>query len=128
MSLSKIPVRILVEGLGESKGILIRFLSPRTVDAIVRLLPIEGRAAIWRSQISIEVPIKIGVEKPKETVKRGDLAYWPFGRAFCIFLDDMRPYSPVNLIGQITENMETFSRIKSGTKIRVEKIDMETLK
>jgi len=28
----------------------------------------------------------------------------------------------VNLIGKITENIEVFSKIKSGLKIRVEKI------
>ena len=122
MSISRIPIKIHVEGLGDSKGVLIRFLSPRTVDAIVRLLPIEGRAALWRSEVYFELPLKLGVEKPKSMVKKGDLAYWPLGKAFCIFFEDMRPYSPVNLIGKITENIEVFSKIKSGLKIRVEKI------
>lgn len=122
MSVSRIPIKIVVEGVGEAGGSLIRFLSPRTVDSITRLLPLEGRAAIWRSQIYFEIPIKLGVEKPRESVKRGDLAYWPFGRAICIFTEDMRPYSPVNLVGQITENIEVFNDVKSGTKIKVEKI------
>jgi len=122
LSISRIPIKIHVEGLGDSKGVLIRFLSPRTVDAIVRLLPIEGRAALWRSEAYFELPLKLGVEKPKSMVRKGDLAYWPLGKAFCIFFEDMRPYSPVNLIGKITENMEVFSKIKSGLKIRVEKI------
>jgi len=122
LSISRIPIKIHVEGLGDSKGVLIRFLSPRTVDAIVRILPIEGRAALWRSEVYFELPLKLGVEKPKSMVKKGDLAYWPLGKAFCIFFEDMRPYSPVNLIGKITENIEVFSKIKSGLKIRVEKI------
>jgi len=122
VSISRIPIKISVEGLGDSKGVLIRFLSPRTVDAIVRLLPIEGRAALWRSEVYFEVPLKLGVEKPRSTVKKGDLAYWPFGRAFCIFFEDMRPYTPVNLIGRITENVEIFSKTRSGLKIKVEKI------
>ena len=122
MSISRIPIKIHVEGLGDSKGVLIRFLSPRTVDAIVRLLPIEGRVALWRSEVYFELPLKLGVEKPKSVVRKGDLAYWPLGKAFCIFFEDMRPYSPVNLIGKITENIEVFSKIKSGLKIRVEKI------
>jgi len=122
LSISRIPIKIHVEGLGDSKGVLIRFLSPRTVDAIVRLLPIEGRAALWRSEVYFELPLKLGVEKPKSMVRKGDLAYWPLGKAFCIFFEDMRPYSPVNLIGKITENIEVFSKIKSGLKIRIEKI------
>ena len=122
VSISRIPIKIHVEGLGYSKGVLIRFLSPRTVDAIVRLLPIEGRAALWKSEIYFELPLKIGMEKPKTTAKQGDLAYWPLGRSFCIFLKNMRPYSPVNLVGRITENLEVFSRVKSGVKIRVERV------
>lgn len=121
MEFSRIPVKISVDGLGESRATLIRFLSPRTVDAIVRLLPIEGRAAVWQSEIYFEIPLKIGVEKPRETVKRGDLAYWPLGKAFCIFFGDMRPHTPVNLIGQIMENIDIFSRVRSGVRIRVER-------
>ncbi|MEM2673640.1 MAG: cyclophilin-like fold protein, partial [Candidatus Bathyarchaeia archaeon] len=119
------PVKISIEGLGDSRGVLIRFLSPRTVDAIVRLLPIEGRAALWQSEVYFEVPLKLGLEKPKEVAKRGDLAYWPLGRAFCIFLNDMRPHSPVNLIGQVEENIEVFDGIRSGMKIRVDRIDLK---
>lgn len=122
VSASRIPIRIVVEGIGESKGMLIRFLSPRTVDSIIRLLPLEGRAAIWQSKVYFEIPLRIGVEKPREIAKRGDLAYWPFGRAFCIFFGDMQPYSPINLIGQVTDNIEVFSKVKSGTKIKVERI------
>jgi len=122
VSISRIPIKISVEGLGDSKGVLIRFLSPRTVDAVVRLLPIEGRAALWRSEVYFEIPLKLGLEKPRKNVKKGDLAYWPLGKAFCIFFEDMHPYTPVNLIGKITENVKIFSKVKSGLKVRVEKI------
>jgi hypothetical protein len=122
MSISRVPVKISVEDLGESRGFLIRFLSPRTVDAIIKMLPVEGRAALWRSKVYFEIPLKIGEEKPREIVKKGDLAYWPFGRAICIFLEDMRPYTPVNLIGQITENIELFSKVRNGAKMKLERL------
>jgi hypothetical protein len=121
MSISRTPIRIIVEGIGESRGILVRILSPRTVDAISRFLPIEGRAAVWQSGVYFEVPLRMGVEKPKERVKKGDIAYWPLGSAFCIFFGDMRPHSPVNLMGYVKENIDVFSEVKSGAKIRVEK-------
>ncbi|MCX8171656.1 MAG: cyclophilin-like fold protein [Candidatus Bathyarchaeota archaeon] len=121
MSTSRITIRMIVEGLGESEGVLSRILSPRTVDAIARLLPLEGRAAVWQSEVYFEIPLRMGVEKPRENVKRGDLAYWPLGRAFCIFFEEMRPHTPVNLIGQVTGNIEVFRRVRSGTKIRVER-------
>ncbi|MEM1586454.1 MAG: cyclophilin-like fold protein [Candidatus Bathyarchaeia archaeon] len=122
MNISRIPIKIIVEGLGEARGVLIRVLSPRTVDSIVRLLPLEGRAAIWQSGVYFEIPLKMGVEKPRGSVKRGDITYWPLGRALCIFFKDMRPHGQVNLIGQVTENINLFSMVRSGTKIRVEKI------
>lgn len=119
---SKISVRFLIEGLGEARGTLMRILSPRTVDALVRLLPLEGRAALWRGKVYFEIQLKMGVEKPRNIVKKGDIAYWPFGRALCIFYDDMRLDTPVNVIGQITEGIDLFNRVRSGAKIRVEKI------
>ena len=48
MSVSRVPIRLVIEGIGEAEGELVRIRSPRTVDAIVRGLPIEGRAALWR--------------------------------------------------------------------------------
>lgn len=122
MSISRIPIKIFVENLGEAKGVLKRLLAPRTVDAITRILPIEGRAALLNGGIYFEIPLRMGGEKPRGTVKRGDLAYWPLSQSFCIFFKDTRPHTPVNLIGQIVENMEIFSEVKSGAKIRVEKL------
>ena len=121
-SLSRIPIRLIVEGLGEAKGELIRFLSPRTVDALTRKLPVEGRAALWKSEVYFEVPVDMGEEKAKSTAKKGTIAYWPMGRAVCIFHDETRPYSSVNNIGRVTENLELFSQVKSGTRIRIERI------
>ena len=121
-SLSRIPISLRVEGLGEAKGELIRFLSPRTVDALTRKLPVEGRAALWKSEVYFEVPVDMGEEKAKSTAKKGTIAYWPMGRAVCIFYDETRPYSSVNNIGRVTENLELFSQVKSGTRIRIERI------
>ena len=120
-SLSRFPIKILVEGLGEARGELVRFYAPRTVEAILRKLPIEGRAAVWKEEVYFEIPVKIGGEKSKPTVERGAVAYWPMGSALCIFYGETQPYSPVNVVGRITENLDLFKEVKSGTKIRVEK-------
>jgi len=40
----------------------------------------------------------------------------------CIFYGESQPYSPVNVLGRVTKNLELFAKVKSGTKIRVEKI------
>jgi len=119
---SWIPIRLIVEGLGEARGGLVRFLSPRTVDALTRKLPLEGRAALLKGGVYFHVPLDLGAEKAKRVAEKGTLAYWPMGRAFCIFYDEARPYSPINYIGRVKENLEIFRQVKTGTKITVERI------
>jgi hypothetical protein len=117
---SRVKIKFVIEGLGEAEGELVRFLAPRTVDMVVRKLPIEGRAALWKEEVYFETPVKMGEEKAKGTVEKGTIAFWPMGNALCIFYGESQPYSPVNVLGKITKNLELFRQIKSGTKIRVE--------
>ena len=119
-SISHIRVRFLIESLGEAEGELIRFLAPRTVDTIIRKLPVEGRAALWKEEVYFEIAVKMGEEKAKPTVETGTLAFWPMGSALCVFYGKSQPYSPVSILGKITKNLELFSQVKSGTRIRME--------
>jgi len=122
MSVSRIPIKLIVEGIGEAEGELVRLRSPRTVDAILRALPLEGLAALWKEEVYFDIPVKVGNEKASPTVETGDLAYWPMGAALCIFWGKTQPYSPVNIVGKVTKNLELFRNVKSGTKIIVEKL------
>ena len=119
---SRIKVKFLVEGLGEAEGELVRFMAPRTVDTLVRKLPMEGRAALWKEEDYFEIPVKMGEEKAKPTVENGTIAFWPMGGALCIFYGQSQPYSPVSILGKITKNLELFKQVKSGTRIRVEQL------
>ena len=121
-SISRIPIKLVVKEVGEAEGEFIRHLAPRTVDAIVKKLPIEGRVALWKEEVYFEIPVKMGEEKAEPTVKKGAIAFWPMGKALCIFYGESQPYSPVNIVGQVTMNLELFRQVKSGTKIRVEKV------
>lgn len=121
-SVSRVPVRFLIDGVGETEGELVRHLAPRTTEAIVKKLPMEGRAALWREEVYFEVPVKVGEEKPSAKVEKGTIAFWPMGSALCIFYGESQPYSPVNVLGKVTKNLELFGKVKSGTKIMVEKI------
>jgi len=119
---SRVRIKLIIEGLGEAEAELARFLAPRTIDMIIRKLPVEGRAAIWKEEVYFETPIKMGEEKAKATVENGTIAFWPMGSAICIFYGVTQPYSPVNILGKITKNLELFKQVKSGTKIRVEQL------
>ncbi len=118
--ISRIKVKFLIEGLGEAEGELVRFLAPRSIDNITRKLPIEGRAALYKEEIYFEVPLKMGEEKAKPTVEQGTIAFWPMGSAICVFYGKSQPYSPVSILGKITNNLEIFKQVKSGTRIRVQ--------
>jgi hypothetical protein len=119
---SRVKIKLIIEGLGEAEAELIRFLAPRTIDMIIRKLPVEGRAALWKEEVYFETPIKMGEEKAKATVENGTIAFWPMGSAICIFYGVTQPYSPVNILGKVTKNLELFKQVKSGTKIRVEQL------
>lgn len=122
-SISRIPIKFVVEEVevGEAEGEFIRYLAPRTIEAIVNHLPLEGRAALWKEEVYFKVPLEMGGEKAKANVEKGTIAYWPMGTAICIFYGETQPYSPVNVLGKVTENLELFRKVKSGAKIRVEK-------
>ena len=116
---SRIKVKFIIENLGEAEGELVRFLAPRSIDTIVRKLPIEGRAALYKEEVYFETSLKMGEEKAKATVEQGTIAFWPMGSAICVFYGKSQPYSPVSILGKITSNLDLFKQIKSGTKISV---------
>ena len=116
---SRYKIRLVAEGYGEAEAELIRFHSPITVDNLAKAIPFEGRAARWKEEIYFETPVRLGSEKAKSKVEVGSMAYWPMGAALCIFYGPTDPYSPVNVVGRVTSNLELFRGIKSGTKIRV---------
>ncbi len=121
-SVSRLPIKFAIVSTGQAEGELIRHLAPRTVDAIAKKLPIEGRAALWKEEVYFEVPVKIGEEKPKPKVEKGDIAFWPMGSSICVFYGGSQPYSPVNVLGKVTKNLEIFAQIRSGSVIRLERI------
>lgn len=120
-SLSRTPLKIIVEGVGEAPGEFVRFLSPLTVEVLLKLLPFEGRAHPIADGMSFIIGIRRGGEKGTRSVKAGTIAYWPMQDSMCIFYADTQPYSPVNRVGHVTGNLDTFRNLKSGVKIRIEK-------
>ena len=120
-SLSRTPLKITVEGVGEATGEFVRFLSPLTVEALLKLLPFEGRAHSIEDGTSFIIGIRRGGEKATRSVKAGAIAYWPMQDAICIFYADTQPYGPVNRVGNVTGNLDVLRDLKSGVKIRIEK-------
>jgi len=120
--LSRFKVRFLLDGVGAATGELVRFLAPRTVEALMRAMPLEGRAAVWREEVYFQTNVTIGTEKEKTRVEKGTIAYWPLGSAVCVFYGNSQPYSPVNVIGRIAEGLNLFREVKQGTRITLESL------
>ena len=120
--LSKIPIKITVIDKGEATGYINRLTAPLTAEAIVNILPINTRTSPALGHISILVGIQRGTEKPVSNVDAGTIAYWPRSDAITIYPKDTKTYSPVNRIGEIEENLELFNRLRSGSRVIIEKI------
>ncbi len=104
----------------------------KTSEAIWDALPIENTVNTWGEEIYFEIPVKSALdETAKEVVEKGDLGYWPTGKAFCIFFgptpasegDEIRPASAVNIVGKVAGNTEVFKGIQQGTNIKLERME-----
>jgi hypothetical protein len=120
-SLSRFKVRFIVEGVGKAEGELNRIYASRTVEALRDALPISSIVNIWKEkEVYFPVGIKKGLEKPTKKVEKGTLAYWSQGDSLCIFIEEIEPYSQVNIVGTITSNLNMFENVKRGSRIKME--------
>jgi hypothetical protein len=120
--LEKFSIKISFQSL-EATGELVRILSPRTIEALVRALPFSSSTFLWQEEVYFETPVSVGPERPRANVKTGDIAYWPPGKAFCIFFGKTQPYSPVNIIGKVTSNLVALKKVRQGEFVKVSLAD-----
>lgn len=104
--------------------------SSRTAKAIWSALPFSSTAQRWGDEVYFSIPVTLESENQREVVRAGDLGYWPPGSAFCIFFgltpasrgNEIRPASPVNVFGKLTDSPEIFRKVKDGSVIKVERL------
>jgi hypothetical protein len=101
-----------------------------TASLIWKALPIEGRGNRWGEEIYFAIPVKADLDDTaRAVVERGDLGYWPQGHALCMFFgptpvsrgDEIRPASPVNIVGKIKGDLGVLKGVAEGTMVRLEK-------
>jgi hypothetical protein len=99
-----------------------------TARAIYKALPIEGQANRWGDEIYFTITVQLPEsEDAREEMDVGDLAYWPTGKAFCIFFgptpvsrgSQPRAYSNVNPFGKVEGDSAEFRKVKDGEKIEI---------
>ena len=101
-----------------------------TSRAIAAALPITAEALTWGEEIYFPIPVNEPLEPTaKEVVEMGDLAYWPTGKAFCIFFgptpmsrgNEIRAASAVNVVGRMVDDAQVFKQVEHGELVRIER-------
>jgi hypothetical protein len=90
-----------------------------TARLICETLPIGSVAKLWGDEVYFDAPIIAGEEDPVADVPSGTLAYWPPGKALCLFFGE-KPYSPVNVVGQLEGDAGVLAKVRDGDAVRVE--------
>lgn len=112
-----------------SKNIILELddsLAPKTVSAFLKNLPFALKANLWGKEIYTDpAPFSADLENAKDVVRLYDVAFWPPGNAICLFYgptpmgkDEIRPYSPVNVIGKILEPDASIIQKATNKKLR----------
>jgi uncharacterized protein len=101
-----------------------------TTSAIWDALPITGKVNRWGDEIYFQIPLKLREEKEaRESVRLGELGYWPVGHAFCIFFgmtpvsteNEIKAASPVNVFGRLEGDPKILKGVSQGAEIIIEK-------
>ena len=100
-----------------------------TAQAVWDALPLSVPGDTWGDEIYFGIPVHKGEEDGQAVVAMGDLGYWPPGNAFCIFFgptpasrgDEIRPASPVNVVGKVDGDATMFKKVPSGASVRIER-------
>jgi hypothetical protein len=123
------PMKHVVIEIPKTDNIVLELddkVAPKTVGLLIRCLPFTVRVNVWGKEIYTDpIPINAPEENAKPLVDLYDVAYWPPGNAICLFYgptpigekNQIRPYSPVNVIGSIMEPDKTvLAKVGAETK------------
>lgn len=97
------------------------------VKKLLEKLPIKSTVNTWGEEIYFSIPVQCReMKNPKDVVEKGDVGFWPPGRALCLFFgktpisdDKIRPASTVDVIGRIVEGMENLHSVKDGEEVSI---------
>ncbi|MFC2017832.1 cyclophilin-like fold protein [Chloroflexota bacterium] len=104
-------------------------IDSKTSSVIWESLPLKGTVNTWGLEIYFSIPVTTELENGQEVVSAGDIAYWPPGKAFCIFFgptpasqgNEIRAASKVNVFGKLAGDPDILRQVKGGEKIVIEK-------
>lgn len=123
-------MRILTKATGPIEAVATSE-NPKTADAVWNALPIKGNANRWGDEIYFSIPVNMREEKARAEVEVGSVAYWPPGKALCIFFGptpvskhgEPRAYSPVNVFAKIVGDPTVFKNVQDNDEVVLERVE-----
>ena len=106
--------------LSKTKNIILELddtIAPKTVSSFLDCLPLDVKINVWGEELYTDkTPMSVGAENSKSVVDKMDVAFWPQGNAICLFFGptpisskgEIKPYSPVNVMGKIKKTETDF--------------------
>ncbi len=100
----------------------------KIANMVMEAVPISGNASIWGDEIYFGTSITAEEDEDAvSVVDMGCVAYWPPGRAICLFFgptpmsvgDEIRPASPVNVLGQIEGDPTVLKTVPPGASVTI---------
>jgi len=96
------------------KRVVIQLEPSIIAEKLLKILPFSSKVSRWGREIYFSLPFSAEVQELQEVVQKGDVAYWPPGRALCIFWgttpasmgDEIRAASGVFLMGRVIDGMD----------------------
>ncbi len=100
--------------------VLDRVLAPLIIEEMKAKMPIQGKAAFIKGEMKITLGIGKGNVKATKEVKRGQVAYMPLGDSLCIYVKDMKTFSPVNVLGYVKppdDLLDNLESVRRGSQV-----------
>lgn len=124
-----VKIKIYTKSTDSIPAEITREKNPVTADAIIKALPLDLTVNRWGDEVySDSSQVTVEEENSQIEVEIGDIAYWPPGRAICIFFgktpastgDKPAAASGVNVFGKILGEATIFKKTKNGELLRIE--------
>lgn len=120
--------KIKIEIAGKEVEFEVEFLNNATAKKILESMPIRSKVKTWGDEIYFDTNISAPAEGATMDVAVGDVAYWPTGKALCIFFgrtpassgDKPIPASEVVVVGKTSLDPALLRKAKSGSVVKVE--------
>ncbi|WP_019177889.1 cyclophilin-like fold protein [Methanomassiliicoccus luminyensis] len=99
-----------------------------TANAIWLAAPFDARTNAWGEEIYFEIPVDVTrLENGRKVLEPGEVAYWPTGRALCVFYGptpaskDGAPeaISDVTPVGRLLGDPRRFEAVGDRMKVMV---------